>query len=335
MKRMKLMVTASALAVLAALGSSVAAQETNTTERTFLTFSGAVEMPGTTLQPGTYVFKLADTPTRNVVQVWDRDEKNMIGHWLFVQAERPEVTGENVVMFKEARENSTPAVQYWYFPGEKIGKEFIYPKDQAMRIASRTGIDVRSDDGVIEGAGVPPVTAADTTAPAAEPQVQAQVPAPVEAPAPAAQAEVAVATPAPAEPTPEELAERQAAQQFQEASGLGTNAIHSGFDAIKADGLSKFRARLKQIAGFAAGRVDEAIADFDQVKLLTVTVDRLEKWARPGLLCIGDAAHAMSPIGGVGINLAIQDAVAAARSEERRVGKECLSVCRSRWSPYH
>ena len=84
------------------------------------------------------------------------------------------------------------------------------------------------------------------------------------------------------------------------------------FDAIKADGLSKFRARLKQIAGFAAGRVDDAIKDFDQVKLLTVTVDRLAKWARPGLVCIGDAAHAMSPIGGVGINLAIQDAVATA-----------------------
>jgi 2-polyprenyl-6-methoxyphenol hydroxylase-like FAD-dependent oxidoreductase len=85
-----------------------------------------------------------------------------------------------------------------------------------------------------------------------------------------------------------------------------------GFDTIKAEGLSKFRARLKMIAGFAADRVDEAIRDFDQVKLLTVTVDRLAKWARPGLVCIGDAAHAMSPIGGVGINLAIQDAVAAA-----------------------
>jgi 2-polyprenyl-6-methoxyphenol hydroxylase-like FAD-dependent oxidoreductase len=85
-----------------------------------------------------------------------------------------------------------------------------------------------------------------------------------------------------------------------------------GFDTIKADGLAKFRARLKQIAGFAAGRVDEAIEDFDQVKLLTVTVDRLRKWARPGLVCIGDAAHAMSPIGGVGINLAVQDAVATA-----------------------
>ncbi len=85
-----------------------------------------------------------------------------------------------------------------------------------------------------------------------------------------------------------------------------------GFDTIKADGLVKFRDRLKQIAGFAADRVDEAIADFDQVKLLTVTVDRLKNWARPGLVCIGDAAHAMSPVGGVGINLAIQDAVATA-----------------------
>jgi 2-polyprenyl-6-methoxyphenol hydroxylase-like FAD-dependent oxidoreductase len=85
-----------------------------------------------------------------------------------------------------------------------------------------------------------------------------------------------------------------------------------GFDAIRAEGLTKFRGRLKEIAGFAADRVDDAITDFDQVKLLTVTVNRLEKWARPGLVCIGDAAHAMSPIGGVGINLAIQDAVATA-----------------------
>jgi 2-polyprenyl-6-methoxyphenol hydroxylase-like FAD-dependent oxidoreductase len=85
-----------------------------------------------------------------------------------------------------------------------------------------------------------------------------------------------------------------------------------GFDALRAEGLSNFRARLKDVAGFAADRVDEAITDFDQVKLLTVTVDRLDKWARPGLVCIGDAAHAMSPIGGVGINLAIQDAVATA-----------------------
>ena len=60
-----------------------------------------------------------------------------------------------------------------------------------------------------------------------------------------------------------------------------------------------------------ADRVGE-IQDWDQVKLLTVKVNRLREWCRPGLLCIGDAAHAMSPIGGIGINLAIQDAVATA-----------------------
>ena len=85
-----------------------------------------------------------------------------------------------------------------------------------------------------------------------------------------------------------------------------------GYDAIRADGFTRFKMRLKDIAGFATDRVDEAITEFDQVKLLTVAVNRLDDWARPGLLCIGDAAHAMSPVGGVGINLAIQDAVATA-----------------------
>ena len=85
-----------------------------------------------------------------------------------------------------------------------------------------------------------------------------------------------------------------------------------GFEKIKAEGLSAFRARLKSIAGFAADRIDETVKDFDHVKLLTVSVNRLKRWARPGFLCIGDAAHAMSPVGGVGINLAIQDAVATA-----------------------
>lgn len=84
-----------------------------------------------------------------------------------------------------------------------------------------------------------------------------------------------------------------------------------GFDAIRAEGITAFRARLRKIAGFAADRAD-TITGFDQVKLLTVAINRLEQWARPGLLMIGDAAHAMSPAGGVGINLAIQDAVATA-----------------------
>jgi 2-polyprenyl-6-methoxyphenol hydroxylase-like FAD-dependent oxidoreductase len=75
-------------------------------------------------------------------------------------------------------------------------------------------------------------------------------------------------------------------------------------------GLPAFRNNVAAVAPFAADRVQE-LQDWSSIKLLTVKVDRLRRWSRPGLLCIGDAAHAMSPIGGVGINLAIQDAVAA------------------------
>ena len=164
MKRVKLVTAAAVFAVVGVLAGGVAAQQTNVSERTFLTFSSAVEMPGVTLQPGTYVFKLADTPTRNVVQVWDAEEKNMVGHWLFVQAQRPEVSDETVIMFGENREGTTPAVQYWYFPGERIGKEFIYPQDQAERIAARTGVGVRTEDGIVEGSGVAGIQAESTTA---------------------------------------------------------------------------------------------------------------------------------------------------------------------------
>ncbi|BEH77570.1 MULTISPECIES: FAD-dependent oxidoreductase [Mycobacterium] len=76
-------------------------------------------------------------------------------------------------------------------------------------------------------------------------------------------------------------------------------------------GVEFFREEIVKMAPFVKDRVAE-ITDFDDLRLLTVSVDRLKQWHRPGLLCIGDAAHAMSPIGGVGINLAIQDAVAAA-----------------------
>ncbi|HKF72511.1 MAG TPA: FAD-dependent oxidoreductase [Stellaceae bacterium] len=82
-------------------------------------------------------------------------------------------------------------------------------------------------------------------------------------------------------------------------------------ERIRAEGLPAFRDDVARLAPALRDRVAE-IVDWDMVKLLTVRVDRLDKWHRPGLLCIGDAAHAMSPVGGIGINLAIQDAVAAA-----------------------
>lgn len=86
-----------------------------------------------------------------------------------------------------------------------------------------------------------------------------------------------------------------------------------GADAhIRAEGLQAFRDRIARLAPILADAVDE-LSSWDDVKLLTVQVNRLETWWKPGLLFIGDAAHAMSPVGGVGVNLAVQDAIAAAR----------------------
>ena len=92
------------------------------------------------------------------------------------------------------------------------------------------------------------------------------------------------------------------------------------FDAIQRAGLPAFRDSVAALVPFAADRVAD-IRSWDDVKLLTVLVDRLTTWYRAGLLCIGDAAHAMSPVGGVGINLAIQDAVAAANLLAEPLGR--------------
>ena len=84
-----------------------------------------------------------------------------------------------------------------------------------------------------------------------------------------------------------------------------------GLDRLKAEGLPAFRSRVLDLSPFLGKRVEE-LREWSDVKLLSVQVDRLRRWWRPGFLAIGDAAHAMSPIGGVGVNLAVQDAVAAA-----------------------
>jgi 2-polyprenyl-6-methoxyphenol hydroxylase-like FAD-dependent oxidoreductase len=90
------------------------------------------------------------------------------------------------------------------------------------------------------------------------------------------------------------------------------------FPQIQQDGIPAFQQSIERVVPFLAGRTAE-IDSWDKVKLLTVQVNRLREWCSPGLLCIGDAAHAMSPVGGIGINIALQDAVAAAN-----ILTECL-----------
>ncbi len=93
-------------------------------------------------------------------------------------------------------------------------------------------------------------------------------------------------------------------------------------DSVKARGLNQFRADIVATAPRLRAHVGD-VRSWDDVKLLTVSIDRLRRWSRPGLLCIGDAAHAMSPIGGVGINLAIQDAVATANLLSDKLSNGC------------
>ena len=159
MIRVKLIATALALTILVALAGTATAQTFNTQERTFMTFNLPVELPGLVLQPGTYIFQLADTGSRNVVEVWSirgKHQHRRLGHWAFLQADRREMVYDTLVMFKETRAGATPAVQYWFFPGEAVGKEFLYPKDQAERIAARTGAEVRTSTGTVRAAASQP-----------------------------------------------------------------------------------------------------------------------------------------------------------------------------------
>ena len=106
------------------------------------------------------------------------------------------------------------------------------------------------------------------------------------------------------------------------------------FDQIRQNGLAAFQREIARIAPWLGNRVAE-LSDWDQIKLLSIQINRLKQWHQPGILCIGDAAHAMSPAGGVGINLAIQDAVAATNLlakplHEGRVTEELLSGVQQR-----
>jgi 2-polyprenyl-6-methoxyphenol hydroxylase-like FAD-dependent oxidoreductase len=100
-----------------------------------------------------------------------------------------------------------------------------------------------------------------------------------------------------------------------------------GFDTIQQQGLEIFQRNIAQVVPFLSDRVAE-IDYWDKVKLLTVQVNRLKQWSSPGLLCIGDAAHAMSPVGGIGINIALQDAVATANILTEALQSNSLT-------PYH
>ena len=145
MRVMKALCCAAALTVLVAPGAR--ADEWN--KKTILTFSGPVQIPGATLPAGSYVFKLADIPgNRHVVQVFDKDEHKIFTTMLAVPNQRLEASDKPIVLFSERASGQPQAVKVWYYPGETIGNEFVYPKSQAMRIAkaSHTRVLAMNDD---------------------------------------------------------------------------------------------------------------------------------------------------------------------------------------------
>jgi hypothetical protein len=125
------------VAVLAALvPGTAAAQDSNWNQRTYFTFSAPFELPRKTLPAGTYLFRLVDSPSnRHVVQVFDKDEKEIFATVLAIPAQRMEPSDEPEVRFMEVAASQPPAIRTWWFPGRTTGHEFIYPKEQAMRLA--------------------------------------------------------------------------------------------------------------------------------------------------------------------------------------------------------
>jgi hypothetical protein len=181
------------------LGATLAtAQATDTNNTTIVTFSAPVSMPGVTLPAGSYMFKLADSQVnRNIVQVFDKDRSKILATILAIPAERDKPADETVITFGESPANTAPAIRFWYYPGDKRGQEFAYPKKQAQEIANAAHTSVLAID--TEETSADAMTKGDVSrVEPAEPAAQAQPNAPAAAtPSPSTEPQAA---PQPAQP---------------------------------------------------------------------------------------------------------------------------------------
>ena len=114
-------------------------------QRTIVTFSGPVEIPGQVLQAGTYVFKLAGSQSdRDIVQVLSKDEKHVYGTFLAIPDHRLRPAGKAIITFDESPAGSPEAVKAWFYPGDNYGHEFVYPKPKAVALAKANNTEVPS-----------------------------------------------------------------------------------------------------------------------------------------------------------------------------------------------
>lgn len=270
MKLFKHSVAIGAMALIGFMAAPVKGQDMNPNKKTYLTFSAPVEVPGATLQPGKYLFQLADIQgNRHVVQIFNEDGTKLIVTTLTIPDQRVEPKGDPVVEFLETSAGTPAAIKSWFYPGDLIGDEFIYPKDQAMRIARATGRTVLSSD-TIEGEGIKGMRAESTARINAEGQTvneqgQKVTTAQAEAERPPASATAQPQPPAPpkmttpAQETPSTPATSAAAGSSRSSRPVGTSGRHelprtaSDTPLVALIGLLSFAAAVS-IRAFARNR---------------------------------------------------------------------------------
>jgi len=137
MRQLQVILSAAALAALIAPAAS--GQSWNVNKVTYLTFSGPVQVPGASLPAGTYMFRLADPMShRQVIQIRDKEGSRIFTTLWSIPNQTAAPKDDPFVMFLETPAGQPAAIKAWFYPGQKTGYEFVYPKDQAMRIASYT-----------------------------------------------------------------------------------------------------------------------------------------------------------------------------------------------------
>ena len=203
MMKNKLLPIACALAFVGAAATSASAQ-TNLNNRTVLTFSQPVEVPGKVLPAGTYTFELNDAmANRHIVQIMDAAGTKVVALVLAVPNRRLTATGETVVNFAEVAAGQPQAMRAWFYPGQTVGQEMVYPKKRAQELASTANVIVPSvDDSFYDAATADSMKTVEVTPvnpPTAPAATVETAPAPVTQPAPVS------AAPAPATPAREKL----------------------------------------------------------------------------------------------------------------------------------
>ena len=147
MRATRILITMCSALAIATMLMVTGARADEYTKQTYLTFSAPVQIPGMTLPAGTYMFKLADPESgRRAIQIWDEKGTKLFTTLLTIPDEQPEPKDDPVVLFSERPAGAAPAVKSWFYPAERTGYEFIYPKNQAVQIAAASKTPVLSYD---------------------------------------------------------------------------------------------------------------------------------------------------------------------------------------------